>query len=447
MSASPTFVQIVSAFAHAHELWARGDRILAAVSGGPDSMALLLALHELAGVEGFSLYCAVVNHHLREEAEEEAGFVRQAAERLGIPCKILDVDVPSYRNVHGGSVETAARTLRYEALRKAAKTWGCRFIALAHHKDDQAETVLMHLLRGSGLKGLTGMQPRRDDCIRPLLCVSKADILQFLIAKGQSYCHDPTNDIPDTTRNRIRLELLPALTRYNPKIRDALCRTAESLSDDEAFLEAAAIPYTKAIQMEKDMAAFPLADFLSFPLAIQRRLLRRIWQALGASVLSWEDIERLLDFLAKGKTGQKMSAAGAVVLISYGRACIKKGSTRAGTDFFLEKKSTWTLAMETSPLCPEQVNANQLVLDADQVGCISLRTRREGDRFAPPGMEGTKAVSKYMKELQIPAPLRDSWPLAADENHIYWIGGRAKSRYGKPTIQTKNFLILTLRRT
>ena len=109
-----------------------------------------------------------MNHHLREEAAGEAAFVEETAAALGISCKVMDVDVRTYQAAHGGSVETVARKLRYEALRKAAKIFECSMIALAHHKDDQAETVLMHLLRGSGLKGLTGIQPKRDDCIRPL---------------------------------------------------------------------------------------------------------------------------------------------------------------------------------------------------------------------------------------------------------------------------------------
>ncbi len=447
MSAPGGFVERVLRFSKSHQLWKAGDRILAAVSGGPDSIALLLTLHELADAEGISLFCGVVNHHLREEAAAEAEFVAKTAQNLGVPCEILDVDVPAWRAVHGGSVETAARELRYKALRNLAEKWGCTAIALAHHKDDQAETVLMHLLRGSGLKGLTGMQPKHDDRIRPFLCVTKEEIIAFLAERHMSYCHDQTNDIPDTTRNQIRLSLLPALSAYNPKIRDALCRTAESLAQDEAFLESALEPYTKNIQWENGEASFSILAFLRAPAALQKRLVRWIWERAGGNVPTWEEAERLLDFLQSGKTGQKTSAAGAVLLISYGRACIKKGSTRAGTDFFAKKKGTWTLAVETGRRRPEQIEPNQLVLDADQVGRVILRTRREGDRFAPPGMEGTKLVSKYMKELHIPAPLRDGWPIIADENHVYWIGGKAQSRYGKPTIQTKKFLILTLRRT
>lgn len=444
---SLSLAETVRAFSQAHRLWKRGDRILAAVSGGPDSLALLLVLHELSETEGFSLCCAVVNHHLREEAAEEARFVAQKAKALSVPCRVLDADVPLYRKQHGDSVETAARILRYEALRGLAKEWDCNAIALAHHKDDQAETVLLHLLRGSGLQGLTGMQARRDGCIRPFLCVSKKEILDFLETRQEIFCHDKTNDVPNTDRNRIRLELLPALSAYNPQVTEVLCRTAAILTEDEAFLEESAAALDAWVDWDGDTAKISVARLLAAPLAMRRRFIRRLWERIGGLVPSFAETEDILAFLARGETGQQTSAAGTAVLVSYGEAWIRKGSTRKGTDFFTDYKEKWTLTNVRLDHRPEVTDKSQLVLDADQVGEVLLRTRKTGDRFAPPGMDGTKTMAKYMKELHIPAPLRDSWPLVADENHIYWIGGKAKSRYGRPTIHTKHYLLLTLRRT
>lgn len=440
-------VETVRTFSLSHRLWKRGDRILAAVSGGPDSLALLLVLHELSETEGFSLRCAVVNHHLRKEAADEAGFVAQKAKALSVPCRVLEADVPMYRKEHGGSVETAARHLRYEALRGLAKEWDCDAIALAHHKDDQAETVLLHLLRGSGLQGLTGMQARRNGCIRPFLCVSKREILGFLETRHEIFCHDKTNDIPDTDRNRVRLELLPVLRAYNPQVTEALCRTAAILTEDEAFLDESAAALDTWILWEGDMAKISIPQILSLPLSLRRRFIRRLWERVGGLVPSFEETEEILAFLARAETGRQTSAAGTAVLVSYGEAWIQKGSTRKGTDFFSQYKGAWTLTKTRLDHKPDVTNRYQLVLDADHVGEVFLRARKAGDRFAPPGMSGTKNIAKYMQELHIPASLRDSWPLVADENHIYWIGGKAESRYGRPTVHTKHYLLLTLRRT
>lgn len=437
------FLARVRQYGHAHGLWQRGDRILAAVSGGPDSLALLLALHALSEEEGFSLVSCVVNHHLRREAAEEAVFVEKVSASLSVPCLVKNADVPAYRKAFGGSVETAARELRYGALLEAARDMDCGTVALAHHKGDQAETVLAHLLRGSGLTGLSGMRPRRDGRIRPFLCVTKEEILGFLKEFPYAYCHDATNDVPDATRNKIRLSLLPALRQYNPQITESLCRTAEVIGEEDRYMEEAA---EKALGGASwDGGSFRLDQFAALPLALKRRVLRLIWEKAGGRVLSFEEMERMLDFLEKPETGRRTSAAGIILTLSYGRALLAKGSTRSGEASPTPDAGAWALDVEILTEKP-RAEKNQLVLDADAVGEIRLRTRRAGDRLAPLGMEGTKPLTKCMKELQIPQELRDSWPLAADEERIYWICGKRASRYGAPTKTTTNFMVLTLRR-
>lgn len=441
---SSGFLERVRQYGRAHGLWHRGDRILAAVSGGPDSLGLLLTLHALQKEEGFFLASCVVNHHLRMEAAEEAAFVKKVSADLSVPCVVKEVDVPGYRKIHGESVETAARELRYQALYEAARDLGCGLIALAHHKGDQAETVLAHLLRGSGLTGLSGMRPCLDGRIRPFLCVTKEEILDFLKAFPYAYCHDATNDVPDATRNKIRLTLLPLLQRYNPQIAGSLCRTAEILGEEDRYMEQAA--ETALRETGWDGTSFGLDTFGTFPLAMRRRMLRMAWEKSGGRVLSFEDMERMLDFLRNTETGRRTSAAGIILTLSYGRGYLARGSTRNGLAKGMPDEERWTLAIDIRDEKPA-AGENQLVLDADAVGQIQLRTRQTGDRFAPKGMEGTKLLTKYMKELQIPREERDRWPLAADGDRIYWICGKRVSRYGAPTTTTKRFMILTLRRT
>ena len=191
---SSPFIAKILSFAREKKLWQRGERILAAVSGGPDSLGLLLFLHDVAEQEGLSVGCCLVQHHLREEAEEEARYVERICEQLGIPFFRRDVYVEEKRRLGGGSVETVARTLRYEALREVQREAGYTVIALAHHADDQAETILFHLLRGSGVRGLSGMAPKHEELIRPFLTVTKKEIEDFLTAFPYAPCHDATND-------------------------------------------------------------------------------------------------------------------------------------------------------------------------------------------------------------------------------------------------------------
>ena len=236
MQGNKQFLRRVASYAHKHALWREGERILAAVSGGPDSLALLLALKLLAVKEKINIGCCCVNHHLRAAAGKEAEFVESVCREWNIPFILKEVDVQSaVRN--GGSVETAARDLRYKALREAARGGRYAKIAVAHHGDDQAETVLYHLLRGSGVTGLSGMKPINGDIIRPFLCVSKNEIKDFL--KDFSYvpCHDESNDVEDAVRNRIRLSLVPELISYNPRVTESLRRTADIFREEDLFME------------------------------------------------------------------------------------------------------------------------------------------------------------------------------------------------------------------
>ena len=205
-------------YAHKEKLWRRGSRILAAVSGGPDSLGLLLFLDSIREEEGIEVGCCCVDHHLRKESGEEADYVGKICLERKIPFYRRDVDVKGAQK-GGESIETIARDLRYKALRDVKEKEHYDVIATAHHADDQAETVLFHFLRGSGAKGLSGISPKRDDLIRPFLCARKKEIEDFLKDFPYEPCHDPTNDIPDVTRNKLRLLLIPELLSYNPFFR------------------------------------------------------------------------------------------------------------------------------------------------------------------------------------------------------------------------------------
>lgn len=445
MKEKEAFLEKLRHYGKREGLWKPGDRILAAVSGGPDSLGLMLALAELRKSENFELFVCTVNHRIRAEAAAETAFVSRVAGELEIPCTEETVDVPGYRAKHGGSLETVARKLRYEALWKAAAGFGCRSVAAAHHRDDQAETVLYRLLRGSGPTGLRGMEPCANGIIRPFLCMTRAEIAGFLSHFAYAPCHDPTNDIPDTARNRIRLELMPLLKTYNPEIGRALVRTAEILREEDLYMETEANAlFEQGVRKEQEGFSAERNFLLRIPQAAARRVLRKIWMRLTEKMPAYADIERVTAFLNNAVSGKRTSASGVMAEMRYGRVWFYPGSTRSGAS--ASAPADWILTQEEREAPPVSLGDNQLVLDKDRVGAVFLKYRQRGDRFAPLGFSGTKPLSKYMNELRIPKDQRDSWPLAADETHIYWIGGRGISRYGRPDASTKRYMILTLRR-
>ena len=311
-----------------NRLATRGDSILLAVSGGPDSLALLLAFHEIAETDGYRIAACVVNHRIRKEAAAEAAFVQKVCADLGVPCHAETVDVPMHRAEHGGSLETVARNLRYAALRRVAKAGGYDTIATAHHRGDQAETVLYHLIRGSGLCGLSGMQAIAGDLIRPFLGFSKADILRFLETYPYTPCHDESNDVPDAVRNKIRLEILPRLSEINSRVEEALCRLAESARTDENFLRAAAETYAARAEVVAGGIRMRREDFAAIPDALRYRALRLLWGKAGGRVPTTEDARRVAQFLLGKETGKVTDAAGVLVEMERGTFFLHRGDTR-----------------------------------------------------------------------------------------------------------------------
>jgi len=266
----------VEAVLRAHGLFSPERRILVACSGGPDSLALLDAFDRLRRAGGARIVCAHVEHGMRGAASRaDARFVEEYCAARDIPFTSTGVDAPSYARVHKISLETAARTLRYDFLHRARAEQGADCIATAHHADDLAETVLMRILRGTGPAGLAAMRVWDGLHLRPLLTVTRAQIEQYAAERGLAPRHDATNDALDARRNRIRHELLPQLARtYNPSVRDALTRLSVLAAEEDDLLSALA-------RTEFERAAHPegllLAALRTLHPAMQRRVLRLFW--------------------------------------------------------------------------------------------------------------------------------------------------------------------------
>src|SRR6266700_2874758 len=278
----------ISAYIDQHQLLPESGIIIVAVSGGADSLCLLHALRQLCGnapqarYPGVRLHVAHLNHRLRGEASyQDAAYIARLADAWGLPATIGEVDVPALAREERRSLEEAARTARYRFLREVAQG---RPIAVAHHADDQVETLLLHWLRGSGLSGMSGMLPRHQDIIRPLLAVTHAQTVAYCQQHDLTPLEDASNSDPHFLRNRIRHELLPLLESMNPGIRSTLLRNTEVISVDVQWLEAQVDTCWPSIVLteQENHSTLDISALLALPLSLQRHLLRRLTAQLCA---------------------------------------------------------------------------------------------------------------------------------------------------------------------
>ena len=296
--------------------------MVVAASGGPDSTALLRCLHRLLDRFSLSLHVAHLNHDFRgAEADHDAAFVQRLADGLGLPCSIDKQDPISYQRGRSiSSFEQAAREMRYSFLASVAASVGAKAIALGHTADDQAETVLIHLLRGTGLHGLRGMSelaewpwpmPNPGPCLfRPLLGAGKADTAEYCRALGQTFRQDSGNYMWRFTRNKVRLDLLPRLARdYNPRVREALTRLASVASEEVDFIEGELSRHWRDIAEEKDDAVeFKVSGLLTLHLSLQRYALRRAFEIVAGDTrtLSETHLETMLSLMHRRRGGRSL---------------------------------------------------------------------------------------------------------------------------------------------
>lgn len=287
-------------------------------------MVLLDILSRLAPLYELRLTACYVHHGIRPAADDEVDFVRREALKRRCGFAWQYVDIPDLARREKMSEEAMGHRERYRILRSLEKACGASRIAVAHHGDDQAETVLLHLLRGTGLEGLCGMAPRRGDIIRPLLGLTKAELSAYAKEQGLAFCHDETNDSTRYRRNRIRLELLPYLQSYNPAITADLNRLAETTRADEAFLTDCTEDLYQAIACpDIGVPAVDRRAFLSQPTALQRRLIRRLWQEATGSVrdLPFHYVE-IIRALAANETGKQFQCGKACAYTTRTALCL-----------------------------------------------------------------------------------------------------------------------------
>ncbi|MEN6593864.1 MAG: tRNA lysidine(34) synthetase TilS [Clostridiaceae bacterium] len=422
------------------------DRVLVAFSGGADSTAMLLRFNELLA-EGkiAGLSAAHLHHGIRgQSANDDLAFCVALCNQLGVPVLTERADAPAYAREKKQTLEQAARELRYAFLERARLHFQADVVAVAHHRGDQAETVLMHLLRGCGLAGLAGMRARTGRIIRPMLDSTRAEILAYLAERDQAFCEDETNAQNDAFRSRIRNELLPVLETYQPNVTEALCKTAAFSAEDEDYLLLLSEQAEETILHGDGLNRKKLS---LLPIPLKTRIVKRRILALNGDV-SEADIRRVLA-LAEARTGTAIELSGgfcawtSAVGLQFG---VYPASVAFETPFVREGTTSTplgTFLSERVEAYAEPADANEAYLDADALPEeLVVRTRRTGDRFWPLGAPGAKKLNDVLIDKKIPREQRDI-PLVCAGNEVLFAAGLAVSERAKILPETKTILHIT----
>jgi tRNA(Ile)-lysidine synthase len=461
--------QRVLAFINDKKLISPHEPLVVAVSGGPDSVCLLCILAELRETLGIKLHVAHLNHQLRgKESDADARYVAGIAKKLGISATITSLDVKAYQKQHRLSLEEAAREVRYSFFAEVAKEAGTSKVAVGHTADDHIETMLMHLMRGSGIKGLRGLAPLSKlnvpggnlVVVRPLLNLSRDDTISYCRSHNLKPRLDKSNLSAAPLRNKVRLQLMPELRKYNPQIKRSLLRLSHTAADDLDFIEKEAARLKDDVIIKKEQSfVIKKKAFLALAPALQRQILRSAIESLLGSLKDIESshIEDIIDALGK--------PAGKVIGLPFGIS-------------FTIEYDRYILAIKSSTLCPfpalkgevklkvpgktecpgwtinatvekklkdwgGEANDFSACFDYDRVGKdLIVRGRLIGDRFQPLGMRQPKKLNVFMIDARIPQAWRRNIPLVCNGDETIWVVGyRIDERY-KVRPDTKNILRL-----
>jgi tRNA(Ile)-lysidine synthase len=460
-----------------------GAPLLVALSGGPDSLVLLhLLAVGGAAPPGRPLLAAHLDHALRPESAAEAARVAAQCAAWGVPCVVERANTGALARAEGLSLEEAGRRARYTFFRRLAAERGARAIVTGHNAGDQVETILHHLIRGTGLAGLRGMLPVTQLnppsagqpallVLRPLLDVPRQEILGYAVAQGLDPILDPSNEDTTFTRNRIRHELLPLLEQMNPAIREQLQQNAAVIAAEDGYLaEQTGAAWARVVREEGEgWLRADLPGWRRLPLALQRRTLRQALQQLRGSLsdAGFRTVEQARAVAAGGPTGAQATLPGGLTLtVGYESWLLALPTAQPPTDLpqlpeagplllplpgNVALANGWQMSAELLEEPPADLAAAgrwTAHLDAGAAGeALWLRPRMPGERFQPLGMEGRHArVKDVMIASQLAAALRPRWPLVANDAHLLWVAGYQIDQRARVTPATTATVRLTLQR-
>lgn len=420
------FEQNVEQFIARHQLLDKDKPCLVALSGGADSVSLLLALLHL----GYKTEACHCNFHLRgSESVRDEQFCVSLCERLGVPLHRIHFDTEQYASLHKVSIEMAARELRYRYFEQLIQDLEAQGVCVAHHRDDSVETFLINLIRGTGINGLTGIAPRNGHVLRPLLDVSREDILEYLSLQHQDYVTDSTNLVPDVVRNKIRLQVLPLLRTINPSVSDSIATTATHLAEANKMLSAALSDSRLTHTASKGITAISKEELLSkaspefvlhallSPYHFQGTSIREILNSIDAVGKRWQSSTHQLvidrnTILVKALEEDKQA---------YALKIPETGKYSCAEEHYIKVESL----DRTSDFCPSR-KPMVATLDAGKVEFpLTLRRTNPGDRFRPFGMKGSKLVSDFLTDIKCNAFEKEEQLVVEDASQrIVWLIGR-----------------------
>ena len=450
-----------------HAMISPGEVVLAGVSGGPDSLALLYLLFKLREDLQFELKACHLDHMFRgEEARADALLAQKLASQWQIPFVMERVDVPKYLKKAGFSPQQGAREVRYQYYQETAARLGANRVALGHHADDQAETVLLNLIRGTGLKGLSGMPPVREDFyIRPLLEIRKSQLEEYCRKNEIPYRVDSSNLKKVYLRNRVRLELIPLLEEnYNPAIINSLNRLAEIARDEDEYLDCIA---RNALDLavksrEKEKVILYTEKVNNHPVAVRRRMFMMAFRELVgfSNSPAFEHIQKVMEVASNTHFRGEIELPGKLILAKryHVLEIILNKDVSPKTYYQYKLKvpgethvseincSILAEILEVSEIGDlRQYSCNQALLDFETLkSALLVRSRREGDVFSPLGMGGRVKLKNFFIDLKVPRENRDSVPIVTCGDDIVWVAGYRPGEPWRVTDKTRVCLHLEL---
>ena len=450
-------------FASVHELFVYGGKYIVALSGGADSVSLLFVLKHLEHELGIGVEAAHCNFHLRgAESVRDEEFCKQLCERLSVPLHLIHFDTQAYADLHRVSIEMAARDLRYGYFENLRRDIEAQDICVAHHRDDSVETVLLNLVRGTGLRGLRGIQPRNGTIIRPLLSLSREDIVQYLDALGESYVTDSTNLHNDVKRNKIRLDVMPLLRELNPSVSQSIfessLRVGEALKVFDEAMKRNIADVTATSPSHHLTISPPHHLVISVERLKQQPspeyTLHEILSSRGFTSAQIEQIYGSLDTCSAGKiiasdSHELAFDRGSLLVQPRTNAADAARSMRipeTGTYVFSDSLKIKVAAEDCGDDYVPSRAADCVCLDASDIKFpLTLRHIEQGDRFAPFGMNGMKLVSDYLTDRKKTVFEKRAQLVVTDaQQRIVWLVGERTDNRFRITPHTQQALRLTI---
>ena len=427
------------------------DRVLIGVSGGADSVSLVLALKNL----GYEIGIGHLNHGLRGlDSDGDERFVSELASKLGVPFYTQRVSI----RPEDGNLEAAGRAARKQFFKSVCEREGFTKVAIAHTRDDRVETCILHLLRGAGLEGMVSMAPVTENTIRPLIETSHEEVLHFLTSLNQPWRTDASNLDPSFARNRVRHELIPMLENaYNPRLRTTLSRTVDLLQSEDALMQELTLDWVGRHAQRGPGTLSVDAELMgAIPVALARRAIRAMLRQLGSDLfdITFERIEAVRGLLDEGKGGKTIQIPGGYLAErNFDRLVLREFQAEASEfDYVLpipgivhisEVGKTFRAEIASGTMVPQtSESVERVFVDGGRLGpCVKIRSWKPGDYYEPVGWPGGK-LKKFFQRTRIPRSQRSRWPVIVSDSTVVWVASFPVSREFAPSGRSQKIVTL-----